>query len=409
MNKKTLTKALAINVVVLVLVVALLGGLTFAWFSTRQTADTTQVIQVGNFAINLNDTPEEYVADAPSIKFMNAFPSTENVANADDSVAVAGKTENVDYLKGNKFAFSIENAGDIDALLHLDIAVNGVNSEKLKDALRFNVYTRDDDTGTVTYNNIKYTKSNVDAINFDGLKAELLKNINGGTTVMLPETEGGAATYNSEMIAFNAKDKVEFAIVTWIDKDTEYGAEVNQVKGGDTFEFAVQIAAIQSVGGITKVDIEALKAGMPPQVWNEYYKYADTVDTSKDFGTKEFTYKYTMDKPIGNATYLANAQAGKYGNVIELSLDNKAQAAGKAAWTVEVDTGNTATDANIVAYINGTEYTGLTAIAAALSDIELSAGVNNNPIKIAVYVKGEAADPAEVIALKFSVKYTVSP
>lgn len=408
MNKKTLTKALAINVVVLVLVVALLGGLTFAWFSTRQTADTTQVIQVGNFAINLNDTTKEYVANAPSIKFMNAFPSTDTVANADDTVVeTAGKTENVDYLKGNKFAFSIENAGDIDALLHLDIAVNGVNSEKLKDALRFNVYVKND-SGTVTYNKIKYNKSNADVISFDGLKAELLKNINGGTTVILPETEGGAATYNSEMIAFNAKDKVEFAIVTWIDKDTEYGAEVNQVKGGDTFEFAVQIAAIQSVGGITKVDIEALKAGMPPQVWNEYYKYADTVDTSKDFGTKEFTYKYTMDKPIGNATYLANAQAGKYGNVIELSLDNKAQVAGKATWTVEVDAGNTATDANIVAYIKGTEYTGLTAIAAALSDIELSAGVNN-PIKIAVYVNGEAADPAEVIALKFSVKYTVAP
>lgn len=408
MNKKTLTKALAINVVVLVLVVALLGGLTFAWFSTRQTADTTQVIQVGNFAINLNDTPEEYVADAPSIKFMNAFPSTDTVANADDTVVeTAGKKENVDYLKGNKFAFSIENAGDIDALLHLDIAVNGVNSEKLKDALRFNVYTRDDSTGTVIYNKIKYKKSNTDIISFGGLKAELLKNINGGTNVMLPETEGGEAIYNSEMIAFNAKDKVEFAIVTWIDNNTEYGTDANQVKGGDTFEFAVQIAAIQSVGGITKVDIEALKAGMPPQVWNEYYKYADTVDTSKDFGTKEFTYKYTMDKPIGNATYLANAQAGKYGNVIELTLNNKAEQVGKATWTVDAITGNTATEANIVAYINDVEYTGLTAIAAALSDIELSAGINN-PIKIAVYVKGDAANPAEVIALKFSVKYTVT-
>lgn len=405
MNKKTLTKALAINVVVLVLVVALLGGLTFAWFSTRQTADTTQVIQVGNFAINLNDTPEEYVENAPSIKFMNAFPSTEAVANADDTVVkTGGKQAGIDYLTNNKFAFSIENAGDINALLHLNIAVNGVNSEQLKNALRFNVYVKND-AGTVTYNEIAYKKSNTDAITFDGLKTELLKNINGGTNVMLPETEGGEATYNSEMIAFNAKDKVEFAIVTWIDKDTEYGTDADQVKGGDTFEFAVQIAAIQSVGGITKVDVDALIAGMPPQTWTTFYTFSDNVNTDETF-TKEYTYKYTMNG-IGVTPYLDNAKTGAYGNKIAINLNNASTTGKAAVWTVTAEVDSTVTAADIQASFNGTVVKGLDNIKAQLDAISLT-GSANTEIIIIIWTEN-ADDQAKLISLKFTATNTVAP
>lgn len=405
MNKKTLTKALAINVVVLVLVVALLGGLTFAWFSTRQTADTTQVIQVGNFAINLNDTPEEYVENAPSIKFMNAFPSTEAVANADDTVVkTGGKQAGIDYLTNNKFAFSIENAGDINALLHLNIAVNGVNSEQLKNALRFNVYVKND-AGTVTYNEIAYKKSNTDAITFDGLKTELLKNINGGTNVMLPETEGGEATYNSEMIAFNAKDKVEFAIVTWIDKDTEYGTDADQVKGGDTFEFAVQIAAIQSVGGITKVDVDALIAGMPPQEWTTFYTFSDNVNTDETF-TKEYTYKYTMNG-IGVAPYLDNAKTGAYGNKIVINLNNASSTGKAATWTVAAEGDSTVTEADIQASFNGTVVKGLDNIKAQLNNISLTANANTEII-IIIWTEN-ADDQAKLISLKFTATNTIAP
>lgn len=406
MNKKTLTKALAINVVVLVLVVALLGGLTFAWFSTRQTADTTQVIQVGNFAINLNDTTKEYVENAPSIKFMNAFPSTEAVANADDTVVkTAGKEAGIDYLTNNKFAFSIENAGDINALLHLNIAVNGVNSEQLKNALRFNVYVKND-AGKVTYNEIAYNKSNTDAITFDGLKAELLKNINGGTTVNVPTSDVITTPVDSGLIAFNAKDKVEFAIVTWINKDTEYGTDADQVKGGDTFEFAVQIAAIQSVGGITKVDVDALTAGMPPQEWTTFFTFSDNVDTDEAF-TKEYTYKYTMNG-IGVAPYLDNAKAGdKYGNKIVINLNN-ASATGKVAtWTVTAEGDSTVTAADIQASFNGTVVQGLDNIKAELDKISLTAQANT-PITIIIWTEN-VADQVKVISLKFTATNTIAP
>lgn len=402
MNKKTLTKALAINVVVLVLVVALLGGLTFAWFSTRQTADTTQVIQVGNFAINLNDTPEEYVANAPSIKFMNAFPSTEAVANADDTTAkTVDKKEGIDYLTNNKFAFSIENAGDINALLHLDIAVNGVNSEKLKAALRFNVYVKND-AGTVTYNEIAYNKSNATAITFDALKTELLKNINGGTTVNVPTSDAVTTPVDSGLIAFNAKDKVEFAIVTWIDKDTEYGTDTDQVKGGDTFEFAVQIAAIQSVGGITKVDVDALIAGMPPQTWTTFYTFSDNVNTDETF-TKEYTYKYTMNG-IGVAPYLDNAKTGAYGNQIVINLTNASNTGKAATWTVVAESDSAVTETDIQASVNGTVFKGLDNIKAQLNNISLTANANT---KIIIIIWTENADDqAKLISLKFTATNT---
>lgn len=405
MNKKTLTKALAINVVVLVLVVALLGGLTFAWFSTRQTADTTQVIQVGNFAINLNDTPEEYVENAPSIKFMNAFPSTEAVANADDTVVkTAGKEAGIDYLTNNKFAFSIENAGDINALLHLNIAVNGVNSEQLKNALRFNVYVKND-AGKVTYNEIAYNKSNTDAITFDGLKAELLKNIKGGTTVNVPTSDVVTTPVDSGLIAFNAKDKVEFAIVTWINKDTEYGTDADQVKGGDTFEFAVQIAAIQSVGGITKVDVDALIAGMPPQVWTTFYTFSDNVNTDEAFA-KEYTYKYTMNG-IGVEPYLANAKTGVYGNKIVINLNN-ASATGKVAvWTVTAEADSTVTADDIQASVKGTVVKGLDNIIAQLNTISLT-GSGNTEITIIIWTEN-TADQAKLISLKFTATNTIAP
>lgn len=403
MNKKTLTKALAINVVVLVLVVALLGGLTFAWFSTRQTADTTQVIQVGNFAINLNDTPEEYVENAPSIKFMNAFPSTEAVANADDTVVeTAGKSAEIDYLTNNKFAFSIENAGDINALLYLNIAVNGVNSEQLKNALRFNVYVKNEG-GAVTYNEIKYNKSNTNAITFDGLKAELLKNINGGTTVNVPTSDSVITPIDSGLIAFNAKDKVEFAIVTWIDKDTEYGADADQVKGGDTFEFAVQIAAIQSVGGITKVDVDALIAGMPPQVWTTFYTFSDNVNTDETF-TKEYTYKYTMNG-IGVAPYLDNAKTGAYGNKIVINLNNASNTGKAATWTVVAENDSTVTADDIQADFNGTVVKGLSNIAAELNKISLGANANT-AIPIIIWTEN-ADDQTKLISLKFTATNTV--
>lgn len=402
MNKKTLTKALAINVVVLVLVVALLGGLTFAWFSTRQTADTTQVIQVGNFAINLNDTTTEY-AQSQNIAFTKAFPSTRDVANADDTVLQGGK-ENYDYLTGNKFAFSISNEGDIDALFGFDVVVNGANNANLTDAMRFDVYKKDDTNGTKTFNTIKYALFNNDKItSITDLKAELVRAVG---SEQVPTSNDNADLIDSGLAKIAAgAEQIELLIVAWIDPSATYGDGATDVKVGDTFEFAVQMAAIQAVGGITKADIDAadIFANMPPQVWTTFYTFSDNVNTDETF-TKEYTYKYTMNG-IGVAPYLDNAKTGAYGNKIVINLNN-ASATGKAAtWTVAAEADGAVTEADIQASVNGTVVKGLAAIKAELDKISLTAS-SNTAIPIIIWTEN-ADDQAKLISLKFTATNTV--
>lgn len=403
MNKKTLTKALAINVVVLVLVVALLGGLTFAWFSTRQTADTQQVIQVGNFAINLNDTPEEY-AQSQNIAFSKAFPSTEAVANAEPG---NGKTENVDYLTDNKFAFSVSNVGDIDALFGLEVVVNGANNANLTRYMRFNVY-KADTSGDKTFNEVQYTKKNDTALtSVTDLEKAL---ITAAGEVELPESTSSSKPVKTGLAGVNTTDnkEVELLIVAWIDPSATYGDGADDVKVGDTFEFAVQMAAIQAVGGITKEDIDNAKIfdNMPPQEWKTFFTSSDNVDTGVSF-TKEYTYKYTMNG-IGVDPYLANAKAGdKYGNKIVINLNNASATAKAAVWTVAAEGDSTVTADDIQASVNGNVVKGLDNIKAVLDKISLTAQTNT-PIIIIVWTESEA-DQANVISLKFTAVNTVAP
>lgn len=404
MNKKTLTKALAINVVVLVLVVALLGGLTFAWFSTRQTADTTQVIQVGNFAINLNDTTQEY-AQSQNIAFTKAFPSTRAVANADDT-AVQGGTENYDYLTGNKFAFSISNKGDIDALFGFDVVVNGANNANLTKAMRFDVYKKDDPNGTKTFDGIKYVISNTDEItNIADLKAELVKVV-GDEKVPTSSNDATLVESGLAKIAVGANE-IELLIVAWIDPSATYGDGADDVKVGDTFEFAVQMAAIQAVGGITKADINTadIFANMPPQTWTTFYTFSDNVNTDETF-TKEYTYKYTMNG-IGVAPYLDNAKTGAYGNKIAINLNNASTTGKAAVWTVTAEVDSTVTAADIQASFNGTVVKGLDNIKAQLDAISLT-GSANTEIIIIIWTEN-ADDQAKLISLKFTATNTVAP
>lgn len=402
MNKKTLTKALAINVVVLVLVVALLGGLTFAWFSTRQTADTTQVIQVGNFAINLNDTTTEY-AQSQNIAFTKAFPSTRDVANADDTVLQGGK-ENYDYLTGNKFAFSISNEGDIDALFGFDVVVNGANNANLTDAMRFDVYKKDDTNGTKTFNTIKYALFNNDELtSITDLKAELVRAVG---SEQVPTSNDNADLIDSGLAKIAAgAEEIELLIVAWIDPSATYGDGATDVKVGDTFEFAVQMAAIQAVGGITKADIDAadIFANMPPQVWTTFYTFSDNVNTDETF-TKEYTYKYTMNG-IGVAPYLDNAKTGAYGNKIVINLNNASTTGKAATWTVVAEADGAVTDADIQASVNGTVVKGLTNIKAELDRISLTAS-SNTAIPIIIWTENED-DQAKLISLKFTATNTV--
>lgn len=404
MNKKTLTKALAINVVVLVLVVALLGGLTFAWFSTRQTADTTQVIQVGNFAINLNDTTQEY-AQSQNIAFTKAFPSTRAVANADDT-AVQGGTENYDYLTGNKFAFSISNKGDIDALFGFDVVVNGANNANLTKAMRFDVYKKDDPNGTKTFDGIKYVISNNDEItNIADLKAELVKVV-GDEKVPTSSNDATLVESGLAKIAVGANE-IELLIVAWIDPSATYGDGADDVKVGDTFEFAVQMAAIQAVGGITKADIGTadIFANMPPQTWTTFYTFSDNVNTDETF-TKEYTYKYTMNG-IGVTPYLDNAKTGAYGNKIAINLNNASTTGKVAVWTVTAEVDSTVTAADIQASFNGTVVKGLDNIKAQLDAISLT-GSANTEIIIIIWTEN-ADDQAKLISLKFTATNTVAP
>lgn len=404
MNKKTLTKALAINVVVLVLVVALLGGLTFAWFSTRQTADTTQVIQVGNFAINLNDTTQEY-AQSQNIAFTKAFPSTRAVANADDT-AVQGGTENYDYLTGNKFAFSISNKGDIDALFGFDVVVNGANNANLTKAMRFDVYKKDDPNGTKTFDGIKYVISNTDEItNIADLKAELVKVV-GDEKVPTSSNDATLVESGLAKIAVGANE-IELLIVAWIDPSATYGDGADDVKVGDTFEFAVQMAAIQAVGGITKADINTadIFANMPPQTWTTFYTFSDNVNSDETF-TKEYTYKYTMNG-IGVAPYLDNAKTGAYGNKIAINLNNASTTGKAAVWTVTAEVDSTVTAADIQASFNGTVVKGLDNIKAQLDAISLT-GSANTEIIIIIWTEN-ADDQAKLISLKFTATNTVAP
>lgn len=404
MNKKTLTKALAINVVVLVLVVALLGGLTFAWFSTRQTADTTQVIQVGNFAINLNDTTQEY-AQSQNIAFTKAFPSTRAVANADDT-AVQGGTENYDYLTGNKFAFSISNKGDIDALFGFDVVVNGANNANLTKAMRFDVYKKDDPNGTKTFDGIKYVISNTDEItNIADLKAELVKVV-GDEKVPTSSNDATLVESGLAKIAVGANE-IELLIVAWIDPSATYGDGADDVKVGDTFEFAVQMAAIQAVGGITKADINTadIFANMPPQTWTTFYTFSDNVNTDETF-TKEYTYKYTMNG-IGVTPYLDNAKTGAYGNKIAINLNNASTTGKAAVWTVTAEVDSTVTAADIQASFNGTVVKGLDNIKAQLDAISLT-GSANTEIIIIIWTEN-ADDQAKLISLKFTATNTVAP
>lgn len=404
MNKKTLTKALAINVVVLVLVVALLGGLTFAWFSTRQTADTTQVIQVGNFAINLNDTTKEY-AQSQNIAFSKAFPSTRAVANADDT-AVQGGTANYDYLTDNKFAFSVSNNGDIDALFGFDVVVNGANNANLAKAMRFDVY-KQVDAGTKTFNQVQYNLSNTNELtSIAELKTELVKVVGNE---QVPTSGANKQLVDSGLAKITAGAKeIELLIVAWIDPSATYGDGADDVKVGDTFEFAVQMAAIQAVGGITKEDIDNAKIfdNMPPQEWKTFFTFSDNVDTDEAF-TKEYTYKYTMNG-IGVAPYLDNAKAGdKYGNKIVINLNN-ASATGKAAtWTVTAEGDSTVTAADIQASFNGTVVQGLDNIKAELDKISLTAQANT-PITIIIWTEN-VADQVKVISLKFTATNTIAP
>lgn len=404
MNKKTLTKALAINVVVLVLVVALLGGLTFAWFSTRQTADTTQVIQVGNFAINLNDTTKEY-AQSQNIAFTKAFPSTRAVANADDT-AVQGGTENYDYLTGNKFAFSISNKGDIDALFGFDVVVNGANNANLTKAMRFDVYKKDDPNGTKTFDGIKYVISNTDEItNIADLKAELVKVV-GDEKVPTSSNDATLVESGLAKIAVGANE-IELLIVAWIDPSATYGDGADDVKVGDTFEFAVQMAAIQAVGGITRADIDTadIFANMPPQTWTTFYTFSDNVNTDETF-TKEYTYKYTMNG-IGVTPYLDNAKTGAYGNKIAINLNNASTTGKAAVWTVTAEVDSTVTAADIQASFNGTVVKGLDNIKAQLDAISLT-GSANTEIIIIIWTEN-ADDQAKLISLKFTATNTVAP
>lgn len=404
MNKKTLTKALAINVVVLVLVVALLGGLTFAWFSTRQTADTTQVIQVGNFAINLNDTTKEYL-QSKNIEFSKAFPSTRDVANADDT-AVTDGTANYDYLTGNKFAFSVSNKGDIDALFGFDVVVNGANNANLEKAMRFDVYKQAED-GTKIFNEIKYNLSNTNELTtIDALKTQLLTAV-GEEQVPTSSENTKLVESGLAKIAAGAKE-IELLIVAWIDPSATYGDGADDVKVGDTFEFAVQMAAIQAVGGITKADIDNAKIfdNMPPQEWKTFFTSSDNVDTGVSF-TKEYTYKYTMNG-IGVDPYLDNAKAGdKYGNKIVINLNNASITAKTAVWTVAAEGDSTVTADDIQASVNGNVVKGLDNIKAELDNISLSAGVNTE-ITIIIWTEN-VADQANVIFLKFTAGNTVAP
>lgn len=398
MNKKTLTKALAINVVVLVLVVALLGGLTFAWFSTRQTADTTQVIQVGNFAINLNDTTTEY-AQSQNIAFTKAFPSTRDVANAEES-----GTENYDYLTGNKFAFSISNEGDIDALFGFDVVVNGANNANLTDAMRFDVYKKDDTNGTKTFNTIKYALSNTNELtSITDLKAELVRAVG---SEQVPTSNDNADLIDSGLAKIAAgAEEIELLIVAWIDPSATYGDGATDVKVGDTFEFAVQMAAIQAVGGITKADIDAadIFANMPPQTWTTFYTFSDNVNTDETF-TKEYTYKYTMNG-IGVAPYLDNAKTGAYGNKIVINLNNASNTGKAATWTVVAENDSAVTADDIQADFNGTIVKGLSNIAAELNKISLGANANT-AIPIIIWTENED-DQAKLISLKFTATNTV--
>lgn len=406
MNKKTLTKALAINVVVLVLVVALLGGLTFAWFSTRQTADTTQVIQVGNFAINLNDTTKEY-AQSQNIAFSKAFPSTRNVANADDdAVKATGAKANYDYLTGNKFAFSISNKGDIDALFGFDVVVNGANNANLTTAMRFDVYKKDDANGTKTFNSIKYAISNTNEITtIADLKAELVEVV-GNEKV--PTSKDNAQLVESGLAKIAAgADEIELLIVAWIDPSATYGDGADDVKVGDTFEFAVQMAAIQAVGGITKADIDTadIFANMPPQEWKTFFTFSDNVNTDEAFA-KEYTYKYTMNG-IGVEPYLANAKTGVYGNKIVINLNNAAATGKVAVWTVTAEGDSTVAADDIQASVNGTVVKGLANIIAQLNTISLT-GSANTEITIIIWTEN-TADQANVISLKFTATNTIAP
>lgn len=413
MNKKSLTKALAINVVVLVLVAALLGGLTFAWFTTRQTADTQQVIQVGNFDINLNDTTQEY-QKSQNIAFTKAFPSTETVANADDKVATdKAKKENVDYINGNKFAFSVKNSGEIDALFGLKVAVNGSNNANLTDLMRFNVYVKDN-TGTVTYNEVKYTKKSTTAItSVTDLETALIAAVGKAS---LPESSTVATAKEVDMAELpfataDGKNEVELLVVAWIDKTGEYGNGEKAVNNGDYFEFAVQMAAIQSVGGITATDVKDAKIwdNMPLQEWTQYAQYNASINTSESFDAISFGVKYDKVNILNVAT--DSVKAGKYANKVEINLTNASTSAAKVTWAISAVNGlNTTDTSKIHAQIfvgdvkSGDELTNITAIETALKALDIANGTNKITI---VFWTEETTDVN--LALNISVSNVVAP
>lgn len=408
MTRKTVVKGIALNVVIIVMVLAFLGGLTFAWFATRQAGDESQLIEVGEFKVNLKDTQtagDRQYLHSRNIEFTNAYPSKESVANNFNETSSDSNVENKDFIKGNKFIFKIANEGEIDALTSLKVITNNTaNSANLEKVLKYHLYSVSEDgqdSSKITFTKLTNTANLLtDPIN--GFEKSLITAMGGN--VQLPESEGSATLKDSGLSKLEVGKSYAFCVVVWIDENATYGEGENDLSGGDVFEFALNMAAIQSVGGITANDTDKVWEGMPPQQWQAKLNYHKTINTDADVINETFTVKYAMNG-TGVPPYLDNAKIGNYANAVVINLNITYETAiSPLSWDVTFGANNNLTVLDsIEASINGgTTVKGLTNIADALNAITLQQG-KNAPITV-VFWTAETADQDKVIELIFTLK-----
>lgn len=407
MTRKTVVKGIALNVVIIVMVLALLGGLTFAWFATRQAGDESQLIEVGDFKVNLKDTQtvgDRQYLHSRNIEFTNAYPSKESVANNFNETSSDSNVENKDFIKGNKFIFKIANEGEIDALTSLKVITNNTaNSTNLEKVLKYHLYSVSEDaqdSSKITFTKLTNTANLLtDPIN--GFEKSLITAMGGN--VQLPESEGSVTLKDSGLSKLEVGKSYAFCVVVWIDENATYGEGENDLSGGDVFEFALNMAAIQSVGGITASDTDKVWEGMPPQQWQAKLNYHKTINTDADVINETVTVKYAMNG-TGVPPYLDNAKIGNYANAVVINLNITYETAiSPLSWDVTFGTNNNLTVLDsIEASINGgVAVKGLANIATALNAITIGQG-KNAPITI-VFWTAETADQDKVIELVFTL------
>lgn len=407
MTRKTVVKGIALNVIIIVMVLALLGGLTFAWFATRQTGDESQLIEVGEFKVNLKDTQtvgDRQYLHSRNIEFTNAYPSKESVANNFNETSSDSNVENKDFIKGNKFIFKIANEGEIDALTSLKVITNDTaNSANLEKVLKYHLYSVSEDTqdnSKITFTKLTNT-ANLLTDPTNGLEKSLITAMGGN--VELPESEVNTTPRDSGLSKLVVGQSYAFCVVVWIDENATYGEGESDLRGGDNFEFALNMAAIQSVGGITASDTDKVWEGMPPQQWQAKLNYYKTINTDAVTIDETFTVKHAMNA-TGVPPYLDNAKIGNYANAIVINLNILYETAiSPLSWDVAFGANNSLTVLDsIEASINGgTTVKGLANIAAALNAITLQQG-KNAPITV-VFWTAETADQDKVIELIFTL------